>query len=165
VIRTPDQVARDAAAAELRGAGLSYDAIAKRLGVSKSNAWEAVQRAFRDTLREPADQARAVELARLEAAHDAAMAVLARDHVTVSQGRIVKDNDGTPVIDDGPVVQAINAVMRLSESRRKLLGLDAPQRHELTMGEIDAALEDAAAQLALARSEAAEADGTEGTPS
>ncbi|NUP47540.1 MAG: hypothetical protein HOW97_09555 [Catenulispora sp.] len=130
-IRGKDEIEHDAEAARLRGEGLSYAAIGKRLGISKSHAWEAVQRAFRDTLREPADQARAVELARLEAAHDAAMAVLEREHLAISHGRVVEGPDGTPLVDDAPILQAINTIMRLSESRRRLLGLDAPQRTEV----------------------------------
>lgn len=122
------EVERDAQAAELRGQGLTYAAIGERLGCSKSVAYERVRRAFRDTLAEPADQARAVELARLEDAHDRALAVLLREHITVSHGRVVKDEDGNTIIDDGPVLQAVDRIRALSESRRKLLGLDAPAR-------------------------------------
>lgn len=128
-MRGPEDVARDARAAELRGEGLSYKNIAREMGwASKSTAYDAVQRAYRATLTEPADQARAVELARLEDAHDAALAVLLREHITVSHGRVVKDDDGNVIIDDAPVLQAIDRIRALSESRRKLLGLDAPSR-------------------------------------
>jgi hypothetical protein len=120
-IRTTDQVEHDARAAELRGQGLSYAAIGRELGVSKSNAHEAVQRAWAATLAEPAEQARAVELARLEDAHDAALVVLLREHLTVSHGKVVtvKDDQGNdvPLIDDAPVLQAIDRIRMLSESR------------------------------------------------
>jgi len=129
-IRTPEQADHDARAAQLRGRGLSYRAIAAELGVSVSSAHQAVARAFRDTLAEPAEQARAVELARLEAAHDVAAAIMGRDHITVSHGRIVEDSDGNPILDDGPALQAVAAVVRASESRRKLLGLDAATKTE-----------------------------------
>jgi hypothetical protein len=73
-----------------------------------------------------------VELARLEDAHDAALAVLLREHLTVSHGKVitVKDEEGNdvPLIDDAPVLQAVDRIRALSESRRKLLGLDAPAR-------------------------------------
>lgn len=127
-IRSTPEIEHDRLAAELRGEGLSYAAIAQRLGISRSHAWEAVQRAFRDTLAPAAQEARAVELARLENAHDAALEVLLREHITVSHGRIVKDDDGNPIIDDAPILQAIDRIRALSESRRKLLGLDAPSR-------------------------------------
>jgi transposase-like protein len=132
-IRSTDVVATDARAAELRGQGFSYAAIAREMGwASKSSAHDAVHRAFKATLTEPAEQARAVELARLEDAHDAALAVLMREHITVSHGKVitVTDDDGNevPLIDDAPVLQAIDRIRALSESRRKLLGLDAPSR-------------------------------------
>lgn len=125
-IRDNDTVTNDAEAARLRGNGLSYRAIARTLGCSVSTAHDAVHRAWRDTLTEPAEQARAVELARLEEAHDAAMAVLRHEHTAVSHGHIVKDDAGNPIIDDMPALQAIDRIRALSESRRKLLGLDAP---------------------------------------
>jgi len=126
--RSNKEVEIDAEAARLRGEGLTYSAIAREMGCSKGKAWERVQRAFKATLQEPADQARAVELARLEDAHDQALAVLLREHVTVSQGRVVYGDDGAPIIDDGPTLAAIDRIRALSESRRKLLGLDAPSR-------------------------------------
>lgn len=131
-IRGPEEVTHDARAAELRGQGKTYAAIAKELGVSRGSAHDAVGRAFRDILTEPAEHARAVELARLEDAHDAALTVLLREHLTVSHGKVItiKDDQGNdvPLIDDAPVLQAVDRIRALSESRRKLLGLDAPSR-------------------------------------
>jgi hypothetical protein len=159
--RSNPEIEHDAEAARLRGEGLSYTAIGKRLGVSKSHAWEAVQRAFRDTLTEPAEQARAVELARLETLHDRAMEVLEAQHVTVSNGQIIR-LDGKPLPDSAPVLAAINTLVKVSESTRKLLGLDAPAKLDLTMEAINAALAATDADLAAARAEAAEAEGAPG---
>jgi DNA-binding CsgD family transcriptional regulator len=126
-VRSTAEIEHDAEAARLRGEGLTYAAIGRRLGISKAHAWEAVHRVFRDTLTEPAEQARAVELARLETLHDKAMEVLEGQHVTVSNGQIVR-LDGQPLPDSGPVLAAINTLVKVGESRRKLLGLDAPSR-------------------------------------
>lgn len=145
-IRANPEIEHDALCAELRGQGLTYAAIGKRVGVTKAKAWEAVQRAFRDTLTEPAETARAVELARLEDMHDRALAVLEAQEPS----------------SPGAILGAIDRIVKVSESRRKLLGLDAPQRHELTLGEIDAALSQVDDDLAAARREAAEAGGAEG---
>ena len=164
-VRSNAEIEHDARAAELRGEGLSYHAIARELGVSKSSAYDAVQRAFRDTLSEPAEQARAVELARLEEAHDAALAVLLREHVTVSHGRIIVGDDGQPLIDDGPVLAAIDRIRALSESRRKLLGLDAPQAMEVTVNDLDRLIAETEQRLAAAESKTGQAAAPEGTES
>lgn len=147
----------------------TYQEIATALGLSsKSSGHDAVQRglhAIQQQTDEEISKARAVHRARLGYALEVATEVMSRDHVHVSQGRVMKDDEGLPLIDDGPKLAAADRVRSLSESLRKLDGLDAPQRHELSMGDIDAALADTAARLALARSEAAETDGTEGAPS
>lgn len=132
-IRTLAQAERDGWAAGQRSLGRSYRAIATDLDISVSTAYECVQRAFRATLAEPAEQARAVELARLEVMHDKAMEVLEGKHITVSHGKIVMLS-GAPLPDDGPVLAAINTLVRVSESRRKLLGIDAPAQIEHTGG-------------------------------
>lgn len=163
--RSNQEIEHDARAAELRGQGMTYAAIARELGVSTPNAWHAVRRAFRDTLMEPADQARSVELARLEALHDKAMAVLERDHITVSHGRIIEGPDGTPLLDDGPRIQAINTLLRVSESRRKLLGIDAPQSLEVGISDLDRQIADTERRLAAAAGAPGEATPPQGTES
>jgi hypothetical protein len=150
--RDPETAKRDAEAARLRGRGLTYQRIADELGVSKQTAYDAVQRALEDTLAEPAAEARTLELERLDAMHAAVLAVLETQHVTVSQGRIVRrrvlDDNGDPIVvardrddkpifreeeilDDAPVLQAVDRLLRIAERRAKLLGLDAPTRAEV----------------------------------
>jgi len=125
--RSPDTAERDAEAARLRARGQSYRAIGEALGISQGSAHDAVQRALRATVAEAAADARALELERLDALYEAAMAVLEREHVTVSNGKVIRLN-GEPLPDDAPVLAAIDRLLRVSESRRKLLGLDAPAR-------------------------------------
>lgn len=150
--RDPETAKRDAEAARLRGRGWSYQRIANELGVSKGTAYEAVRRALNDTLTEPAAEARTLELERLDEMHAAVLAVLEREHVTVSQGKVVRrrvgvetddngaevlDGEGKPipvyedVLDDAPVLQAVDRLLRIAERRAKLLGLDAPTRAEV----------------------------------
>jgi hypothetical protein len=50
------------------------------------------------------------------------------------------------------------------DRRAKLLGLDAPARHELTLEALDAAIEDNSAQLAAARSKVEEGEGAPEDP-
>lgn len=95
-------------ALELRKAGASYRKIADTLAVSLSQAHDDVQQALIQLAElecASAGELRAMELARL----DVAMLAIARQ---VQQGNL----------------KAVGAWVRISESRRKLLGLDAPQK-------------------------------------
>jgi predicted transcriptional regulator len=142
---------RDAEATKLRARGLSFRAIAAELGMSPSSAHEAVQRCLAEAPAEAAGELRPLELERLDEMWRAVSAVMKRDHVTVSQGRIVRarvldengdpiivttDKDGKPIfreeeiLDDGPVLAAVGRLLDIQKRRAALLGLDAPQKVE-----------------------------------
>jgi hypothetical protein len=134
-----DAAERDAKALELRKDGLTYTQIAERLGISRSTAHKHVTRGLHRTRQEPADELRRLEAERLNQLWAEAMAVLRRRHVMVQSGKIVKGDDGQPITDDGPVLQATATLLRVMERRARLLGLDAPAKHEvLTLDAIDA---------------------------
>ncbi len=119
---------RDARAAELRTRGLSYQQIADQLGyTSRANAYRAVARALAEIVAEPAAELRALELARLDAMARAARAVLEGEHWVVSHGRVV-EHDGRPLVDDAPVLHAIDRLLAIQTRRARLLGLDAPAK-------------------------------------
>lgn len=138
--RNIESVRRDAEAAELRANGATYQQIADQLGYTdRSNARHGVQRALADTIREPADEVRQIQLAQLDRLTREALKVLERTHVTVSQGRVIKDDEGKPLEDDAPVLNAIDRLLKIAERRSKLLGLDAPSKVEvLSIDAIDA---------------------------
>lgn len=126
--RTLETAERDAEACRLRTQGLGYQEIADRLGMSsKSSAYEAVQRALRDTVQEPADELRHLELLRLDELARKARGVMETEHYVVDKGTVVLWN-GAPLVDDGPALAAIDRLLKVQERRAKLLGLDAPQR-------------------------------------
>jgi hypothetical protein len=131
--RTVEGIERDAAAARLRSEGKSYRQIAAELGCDLHTAHDAVQRAIAAVVAEPAAAAIHFELDRLDRLHRAAMEVLERHHVTVSNGKVIVV-DGEPLLDDGPVLAAIDRLVRISESRRKLLGLDQPAKMNVSGG-------------------------------
>lgn len=134
IIRTPEQVARDAWAAGQRSLGRPYRAIAADLGISVGSCHEAVRRAYKDIAEPEAGPARAAELAILEAARDAALDVLARRHVTVSNGQVVR-LDGKPLPDDGPVLQAVTTIARVSATIHDLMGWKSASKVQLS-GEV-----------------------------
>ena len=143
-----DAAERDAKALELRKDGLTYTQIAERLGMSRSTAHKYVTRGLHRTRQEPADELRRLEAERLNQLWAEAMAVLRRRHVVVQSGKVVKDDDGQPIPDDGPVLQATTTLLRVMERRARLLGLDAPAKHEvLTLDAIDAEIRQLEEQL------------------
>src|ERR1700733_13879672 len=86
-IRTIKGAQRDAAAAELRAKGWSFQRIADELGYSsKGNAHHAEERAFAAIPTEADKAAKQLDLERIDRLIAEAWAVLERKHVTVSQG-------------------------------------------------------------------------------
>ncbi|MGP3917668.1 hypothetical protein [Nonomuraea sp. 10N515B] len=127
--RDPDTARRDAEACRLRAQNLTYRQIAAELGVDVHTAYDAVQRGLRDTLQEPADEVRRLELDRLDELAQKAREVMLATHYLVSQGRVVRlTRGGAPLEDNGPALQAIDRLLRIQERRARLLGLDSPQR-------------------------------------
>ncbi len=104
-----DAAEKQRRALELRKAGVSFEKIAEQVGyASRSGAHKAVLTALRNTLREPADELRTMELERLDRMQAALWPQVQQGH----QG-------------------AIDRVLRIMQRRADLLGLDAPkeQRH------------------------------------
>jgi AraC-like DNA-binding protein len=134
-IRTPETAERDARAAQLRAEGWTLQQIADELGYTdKSNARQAIQRALREIVQGPAEALIRQEAARLDSLYEEALDVLHRDHVMVSHGRIVTDDDGNPLPDDGPKLAAIDRLVKVRESYRRLFGLDARQKIDVAGG-------------------------------
>ncbi len=132
--RSPDVAETDAEAARLRRRGLSYPAIARELGyASHSSAIAAVSRALADITREPAEELVKLELGRLDDALSRAYEVMGNHHYVTSVKGVV-EYEGSPLVDDGPVLAAALAIVKIGESRRKLLGLDAETKVNVTGG-------------------------------
>jgi hypothetical protein len=143
----PETARRNAEACELRAKGWSYRKLAAHFDVDYKTIYDAVQDTLREITREPAEELRTLmlerldaELVRLNGLEEAARQVLERHHVTVSNGQIVFLG-GEPLIDDAPVLAAIDRLLKIDEqrrkndeSRRKLLGLDQPAKVEHSGG-------------------------------
>lgn len=125
--RDPATASRDAEAARLRADGLTYRAIAAQLDISLAAAYEAVKRAYLAVVRESAEEALKVELDRLDMLTEKAFELLGRQYVKFAgSGENMRE-----LIDVGPNLTAIDTLRKLSESRRKLLGLDQPVKVDL----------------------------------
>ena len=126
-VRNIDTARRDAAIAEQRSRSWSWRAIAEHHGMAIPSCHEAYHRALAEVITPAGETARATELEKLDRLERSVLAVLERDHIVVQHGKVITDPvTGGPMSDDGPVVSAAATLMRIGESRRKLLGLDAP---------------------------------------
>lgn len=114
---------QDSRAAHLRAEGRTYRQIAEELNVGVSTAYKSVQRAIAAVPVEAVNELRAVECARLDAVIARAWDIVHAEHAVVSYGRIMEG-----LQDSAPVLAALNLIRATGESKRKLLGLDAPTR-------------------------------------
>jgi len=138
-ITTTDQVMIDAEAARLRSRSLSYAQIAAEMGCGEETARERVGRALASITREPAADLITMELAKLDRLERSVIKVLESFHYVVNEGRIIKRRDPASrkmveLEDDAPVLAAAKVLKDLSESRRKLLGLDSSTKVNVSGG-------------------------------
>lgn len=146
---------RAAQAARLKAANpqMSYQQIADAVGYNhKSDAWRAIQRCRDAVIREAGAELVASEAAHLDDLFVEALDVLARDHLTVSHGKVItmldpETGEEKPILDDGPKLAAIDRLLKVRESYRKLYGVDKAAKVEHTgdvsLTELLAAVRDA----------------------
>jgi hypothetical protein len=144
---------RRSRAVAMRMSGLSFQQIADTLGYkTRAAACQDVSRALEASRHEMAIQAELLvtqEVESLEALERVAWAVLRRPHALVSQGRVMKDDDGNVLADDAITLQSVQAIRQLRESRRKLLGLDQPAKTRVEVAnDVDQQIELLVRQLA-----------------
>jgi hypothetical protein len=146
--RSIDTAERDAECARLRTGGVKLADIASQLGYANAGGVsKAISRAMLATVQEAGEEAKQLELERLDSYIVMALEVAHRTHYAHSQGRVVMMND-EPLIDDGPILAALDRLIKLSERRSKLKGLDAPLRHEVvSMDATEAAIAQLEAEL------------------
>jgi hypothetical protein len=122
---------RDAAAARLRTRGTSYHDIMLALGFdSDASAYNAVKRRMLAIVTEPAEEVRKVELARLDKMLVHLESVVEREHIKLA------GHDDRELLDDGPLMKAIETQLKVQVRRAALLGLDSPVKIEQTNYEV-----------------------------
>lgn len=129
--QTFEQAVIDAEAVQLRADGKTYRQIAAIQGCSPTTAHARVDRAIKAVPVDAVENLRAVELDRLDEMHQVALTQLRTDAVRVDHGRIVRDEDGNPIIDHGAKLVALDRLLKIQDRRAKLLGLDAPSRSRI----------------------------------
>lgn len=122
----------------LRIAAVPVPQIAERYGISEATVRSDISRALATRSKElisAADELRALELEKLEAMERAAWAVVHRQHPHVTpSGVIVRHPEtGEILTDAGPVLSAIDRLLKIQERRAKLLGLDSVTKTEVAV--------------------------------
>ena len=110
------------AALDLRRKGYTHARIAEQLGISQSYVTELLQEAMGRQVDEAADEARRLDLERL-------------DDMLSGVYEAAKDGD----------IEAINAVMSIMSRRAKMLGYEAPAKTDNTNVNVNASVNAAAA--------------------
>lgn len=143
---------RDAEAVKLWAQGKSYREIADNFGWAvPDTACDAVTRGLRDRGAADLDTIRAVENAKLDAVEQKLWPILSRTHYVYASGtgQVVTDPaTGEPLTDDGPVIAASAALVRVFERRARLNGADAARRAVLTIEMVDREIRELEAEIA-----------------
>ena len=149
-----ETAARDFEAAELRVRGRSLQQIADELGyASPGHVHDGIHRAFAALPSGEAEDAKRLDLERIDRLIARAWDVMDREHVAYSNGQVVRrrtgeyalDDEGferlddkgnriplyEEVLDDGPLLSAIDRIERLIGRRGKIFGYAAPARSRI----------------------------------
>ena len=115
-------------ALRLRSRGHTYAMIGQLMGTSRAAAHKLVMEALeerRSEVTELAEDVRQQELEHLDEIKRSALKILDRQHLLTS-GIDVVTYQGQPLFEDKTALYAIDRLIKVSEQRAKLLGLNAP---------------------------------------
>lgn len=117
----------------MRREHVDWETIAQTLGYAdKAAACKDVTRAYEANLalmHDTVDVAKQAELDELDAMAREAWKVLRTEHLRVAEGKVIHYKR-RPLLDDGPVLQALDRLLKVAQRRAALLGLDAPTKVE-----------------------------------
>lgn len=157
--RTEATQERKNAVVRMRTSGMRFSQIAEELGyASPASAVKAYHKALDEIPFEAVEQHRQLELQRLDRLIEEAWKLYEARHPVVSFGKVFFEAEGpdgemVPIEDAGPKLAALKEIRALSESRRRLIGADAPTRTRIevvTEDVIDAEIRRLEAELNLA---------------
>ena len=57
--------------------------------------------------------------------------MLRRPHFAVAWGKLVYDESGAAVLDDAPILQAVQVLIRLEERKARILGYESPVKRSV----------------------------------
>jgi hypothetical protein len=115
--------------------------IAQRMGISLATVQSDLhitRKELAERVTSQSEERRAQSLARLEDALTVAVEVMRKEHLAHSNGRVVEIVDQITgelrhVADDGPKLAAVDKVVKIVESIRKMFGDDAASKVDTTV--------------------------------
>ena len=116
---------------ELRDEGMGFREIAAELGVSVALVHRDYEAALAKVPVKSVEQYREHQMIELAKLREIVQDVVDRRHQVVSDGRPVFDEDG-PMLDDAPLLAAVDRLMKINDREAKLLGLDARPEVQVT---------------------------------
>lgn len=148
-----------AEAARLKAVGWPAEDIAEHFGWYDPDGTPDVNRVFTairthlaSIYRFTADEAKVLELESLDQVEYRLWNLLKDEHVVISQGRIVRHEDGTPVADSRFVLETLDRIIKVKDHRAKLMGLYAPKQVEvITLDKIESEISKLEQQLLQAQ--------------
>ena len=117
---------------------LTIPAIADEMGCSVFKVQRLLNKYTPKLLEADAARHREIEVQKLDLLEEKLWAMVDEDYYTVSNGQVVYMESGEPVPDIDPVLKVIDRILKVSERRSKLLGLDKPVKVEATVHQVDA---------------------------
>lgn len=127
-------------AATARAQALPWHVIQERFGYATRG--EAIRdvlkycEAIREETAQVAEGVIQLELDKLDALERALWKIVNKQHITIQHGRVVVDPaTGEMIPDDAPTMLAIDRLVKISERRAKLLGLDTATRFDMAVSD------------------------------
>jgi hypothetical protein len=117
--------------------GLTWDETAKAVGFNSPQACQItvsrhMKKVARETEKELEPMIAAIDM-RYDAMRKRIHGVLAADHPVVQNGVIIRDDQGRPLKDAGPVLAAISTWLRIEKQWSETHGTDASKKLEIAL--------------------------------
>ncbi len=114
---------------ELRDQQMTFREIAAEVDLSLARVWQHYQAAMREipaaavtAHAERVAARREEQLRRIDMERESVLAVLEARHVIVSNGKVMYEGS-EPLLDDAPVLAAVDRLVKLDDQEAKLLGM------------------------------------------
>lgn len=127
-----------AEAARLKALGMPLEDIAERFGwftdegvPDTARAATAIRAHLASMYRFTIDEMKVIELQSLDELEYRLWKLLDGQHVVISQGRIVRDENGDPVPDARFILETADRIQKVKDQRAKMMGLYAPSKIEV----------------------------------